>query len=205
MSWPPAAPYQCAAWHSVLFSLFYFIGRAFILRYFNAKQYRNAIRYVNKANIGKCRKTLMFLMQEIQTSQLHISEIVKINYWSLQIDYVSFCSFQAFPLLKLCSGKRVTLISDVCTLKLYVILAQILRIWNLSLKFNTAVCNLSLSSQPCRYKWKECNRCVQGRFLDSLPWAKLVNDIHLDTVQYKRGTLNGLNWVKLNNWIYSFT
>lgn len=115
------------------------------------------------------------------------------NYWSLKTDLVSFCSLQAFPSLKLCSGKHVTLVSDACMLRLYVILTQILTIWNLSLKFNIAANNMSISPQPCCYKWQEYNRCVQGRFLDSLPWAKLVNDIHSDTVQYKWGTLNGLN------------
>ncbi|KAJ7398506.1 hypothetical protein BTVI_124698 [Pitangus sulphuratus] len=44
--------------------------------------------------------------------------------------------FRVRSLLKLCSGNHVTLVSDACMLKLYVILAQILRIWNLSLKLN---------------------------------------------------------------------
>lgn len=144
-------------------------------------------------HIGKCSMILMFIMQERQTSQFHVSQIVKKNYWSLKIDYVSFCSLQAFPSLKLCSGKNVTLVSDAYMLNLYVMLTQILRIWNVSLKFNIAAYNMSMSPQSCCYKWQEYNRCVQGRFLDSLPWAKLVNDIHSDTVQYKWGTLSGLN------------
>lgn len=89
--------------------------------------------------------------------------------------------------------KHVTLVSDACMLQLYVILTQILTIWNLSLKCNIAAYNMSINPQPCCYKQQEYNRCVQGRFLDSLPWAKLVNDIHSDTVQYKWSTLNGLN------------
>lgn len=165
----------------------------FILRYFNQKQCRNAIQYVNKAHIGKWSKILMFILQEMQTRQFHVSEMVKKKSWSLKIDYVSFCSLQAFPSLKLCSGKHVKLVSDACMLKLYVTLTQILTIWNLSLKFNITAYSTSISPQPFCYKWQEYNRCVQGRFLDSLPWAKLVNDIHSDTVQYKWGTLNGLN------------
>lgn len=120
--WLPAVSYQHGACHSYLFSLVYFIGRVVILRYFNQKQCRNAIQYVNKAHIGKHSKIIMFIMQEMQTSQFHVSEMVKKNYWSLKIDYVSFCSLQAFPSLKLCSGKHVTLVSDACMLQLYVIL-----------------------------------------------------------------------------------
>lgn len=120
-------------------------------------------------HIGKCSMILMFIMQERQTSQFHVSQIVKKNYWSLKIDYVSFCSLQAFPSLKLCSGKNVTLVSDAYMLNLYVMLTQILRIWNVSLKFNIAAYNMSMSPQSCCYKWQEYNRCVQGRFLDSLP------------------------------------
>lgn len=132
----------------------------------------------------------MFITQEIQTNQLHMSEMVKIiGVWTL---IVSFCVSQAFSLLKLCSGPHFTLVPDECTLRCCVILAHILRVWNLSLKFNIAVHNLPISPQPCLYKRQNCNRCVQ-RFSDSLPQAKLANDIHSDTEQYKWGTLNGLN------------
>ena len=171
MLWLPAVPFQHAACCSYLFSLFYFIGREFILRYFNEKQYRNAEQYVNRENIGKCSKALCSSHKKSKPTN---------------------CVLQAFSLLKLCSGPHFTLVPDECTLRCCVILAHILRVWNLSLKFNIAVHNLPISPQPCLYKRQNCNRCVQ-RFSDSLPQAKLANDIHSDTEQYKWGTLNGLN------------
>lgn len=162
VSWQPAVPYQHAAYHSYLFSLFFFICGAFILRYFNEEQYRNVTHYVNKGNIGVHHARNP--NQPIAYFWNGEKKLLESENWLCVIFFIPGISFAE-------TGKHVALVSYACTLKLYVILAQILRIWNLSLKFNIAVHNLSISPQPCLYKWQECNRCVQGRVLDSLPWG----------------------------------
>lgn len=186
----PAVTFQHTACHSYLFSLFYFIGREFILRCFYEKQYRNTVQYVRRASISKHSNTLCSSCKKSKPSNcvsLKWWKWLESEHWIYVILLISLLSFVETVFW------AARYINIRCTLRLFVLLAQILRIWNLSLKFNMVVHNLPISPQPWLYKWQKCNRYVQGRFLDSSPRAKLANDIHSDIVQYKWGTLNDLN------------